>query len=125
LITWDLRKPCRRKTNQENIMQEDENNNNGQELLDLDQIERKFGLKKSTIIRERWEKKKIAQKKKTYIGKNGEKKTVIPHNTSGFGFTTPAVMNGRKVMYRRSQIEDWMDRNTEQLSPQQRVEKYA
>ena len=125
MITWDLRKPCRRKTNQENIMQEDENNNNGQELLDLDQIERKFGLKKSTIIRERWEKKKIAQKKKTYIGKNGEKKTVIPHNTSGFGFTTPAVMNGRKVMYRRSQIEDWMDRNTEQLSPQQRVEKYA
>ena len=106
-------------------MQEDENNNHEEELLDLDQIERKFGLKKSTIIRERWEKKKIAQKKKTYIGKNGEKKTVIPHNTSGFGFTTPAVMNGRKVMYRRSQIEDWMDRNTEQLSPQQRVEKYA
>jgi len=106
-------------------MEDEDKKNSLKQLLDLQSIEEEYDLKASTIIRERWEKKKINQAKKTYIGKDGKKKTVVPHNTSGFGFTTPAVMNGRKVMYRRSQVEDWINKNTEQLSPQQRVEKYA
>jgi len=99
--------------------------NNQKELLDLHDLEEIYSLKPSTIIRERWEQKKIAQKKKTYTGKDGKKKTVVPHNTSGFGFTTPAVMNGRKVMYRKADVEKWIAKNTEPLSPEARVAKFA
>jgi len=93
------------------------------ELLELHDLEVFYGLNPKTILRERWEQKKILQRKGTYKGKDGKTKTVEPHNTSGFGFTTPAVMNGRKVMYRKSDVEKWIGENLEELSPEEKISK--
>jgi hypothetical protein len=94
---------------------------NIKELYTLADLEALFNLNAKTILRERWEQKKILQRKGTYKGKDGKNKTVEPHNTSGFGFTTPAVMNGRKVMYRREDVEKWIANNLEDLSPEEKI----
>ena len=98
---------------------------NFKELYTLNDLEAMFNLKATTILRERWEQKKIAQRQGTYKGKDGKKKTVVPHNTSGFGFTTPAVMYGRKVMYRRADVEKWIADNLEDLSPEEKISKVS
>ena len=98
---------------------------NIKELYTLSDLEVLFNLNAKTILRERWEQKKILQRKGTYKGKDGKTKTGEPHNTSGFGFTTPAVMNGRKVMYRREDVEKWIADNLEDLSPEEKISKVS
>ena len=98
---------------------------NIKELYTLSDLEVLFNLNAKTILRERWEQKKILQRKGTYKGKDGKTKTVEPHNTSGFGFTTPAVMNGRKVMYRTEDVEKWIANNLEDLSPEEKISKVS
>jgi DNA-binding transcriptional regulator YhcF (GntR family) len=95
------------------------------ELLSLNDLALFYGLNPKTILRERWEQKKILQRKGTYKGKDGKKKTVHPHNTSGFGFTTPAVLNGRKVQYRKEDVEKWIADNLEDLSPEEKISKVS
>ena len=95
------------------------------ELLSLNDLALFYGLNPKTILRERWEQKKILQRKGTYKGKDGKRKTVNPHNTSGFGFTTPAVLNGRKVQYRKEDVEKWISNNLEDLSPEEKISKVS
>ena len=95
------------------------------ELLSLNDLALFYGLNPKTILRERWEQKKILQRKGTYKGKDGKRKTVNPHNTSGFGFTTPAVLNGRKVQYRKEDVEKWIADNLEDLSPEEKISKVS
>lgn len=84
------------------------------ELLSIPDLEKYYSLNSGTIIRERWEKKRIKQKKKTNA-----------KNISGFGFTTPAVLNGRRVLYRKADVEKWISNNLEELSPEKKVSKVS
>ena len=84
------------------------------ELLSITDLERYYSFNTGTIIRERWEQKKIKQKKKIKV-----------RNLSGFGFTTPAVLNGRKVMYRKADVEKWITNNLEDLSPEEKISKVS
>ena len=95
------------------------------ELSSLNDLALFYGLNPKTILRERWEQKKILQRKGTYKGKDGKRKTVNPHNTSWFGFTTPAVLNGRKVQYRKEDVEKWIADNLEDLSPEEKISKVS
>ena len=97
------------------------------ELLTIPQIEDKYGLSGATILTERSLMRKVKQKK---IKPTEDGEVIIPGraspiNTTGFGYSTPAVLNGRRVLYRKSDIEKWIDRNTEDLSPEERVNKTA
>ena len=86
-------------------------------LLTLKQLETYYGFSPATIMRERWELKQVIQ--------NTKKAKELKINSSGFGFSVPAVHNGRKIMYSKKEVEKWIDRNTEDLSPEERVNKIA
>jgi len=87
------------------------------ELLTLKDLETFYGFSPATIMRERWEMKQVKQKT--------DKVKKLKINSSGFGFSVPATHNGRKLTYRKDLVEKWINRNTEDLSPEERVNKTA
>ena len=97
------------------------------ELLTITEIENKYGLSGATILTERSLMRKVKQKK---IKPTEDGEVLIPGrtspvNTTGFGYTTPAVMNGRRVMYRKIDVEKWIENQLEDLTPEERVNKTA
>ncbi len=103
------------------------------EMLTLKDLEEKYGFNPNTIMRERWEMKKVKQQKpkcengKYYLkikAKDGSEYTQEV-NSSGFGFSVPATRYGRVIKYKRKLVEDWINNATEDLSPEERVNKTA
>ena len=103
------------------------------QMLSLIDLKEEFGFSPNTIMRERWEMKKVKQLKpkcengKYYLrikAKDGTTHT-YPVNSSGFGFSVPATKVGRIIKYQRSLVEDWINQQTEDLSPEERVNKIA
>ena len=103
------------------------------EMLTLKDLEEKYGFNPNTIMRERWEMKKVTQQKpkcengKYYLkikAKDGSEYTQEV-NSSGFGFSVPATRYGRVIKYQRKLVEDWINNATEDLSPEERVNKTA
>jgi len=97
------------------------------ELLTIPQIEDKYGLSGATILTERSLMRKVKQKK---IKPTEDGEVLIPGrpspvNTTGFGFSVPATKVGNKIKYQRSLVEAWIDQQTEDLSPEERVNKIA
>ena len=103
------------------------------EMLTLKDLEEKYGFNPNTIMRERWEMKTVKQQKqecengKYYLkikAKDGSEYTQEV-NSSGFGFSVPATRYGRVIKYQRKLVEDWINNATEDLSPEERVNKTA
>ena len=103
------------------------------QMLTLKDLQEEFGFNPDTIKRERWEMKKVKQQKPKcengkYLLKIKTKSgttTTIPVNSSGFGFSVPATRVGKLIKYQRSLVEDWIHQHTEDLSPEERVNKIA
>jgi len=72
------------------------------QMLGLKDLEHDYGLNPSTIKRERWEQKKVKENKL----KEGQKV-----KTDGFGYTTPAHIYYGRLMYRRADVEAWIQRH--------------
>lgn len=103
------------------------------EVLTLKDLSTYYGFSPNTIMRERWEMKQVKQYKPKLSGgyyylKTRDKKgndVTLKINSTGFGFSVPATHQGRKITYRKTLVEDWLDKHTEDLTPEERVNKIA
>ena len=80
--------------------------------LSLHDLEDIYGLKGSTIKKERWSQKKIQQNKTHYIDKDGNKQKIKYNqdDSSGFGFEVPAIKIYGRLMYETELVDAWFDK---------------
>ena len=71
------------------------------ELLSLKDLEERYNINPHTIKRERWEQRQI---------KKG--KDVEVRNPDGLGFKLPSVSMYRKIYYRKSDVEQYINEHT-------------
>ena len=103
------------------------------QMLTLRDLKEEYGFNPNTIMRERWEMKKVKQRKPKcengiynlkHTAKDGTV-SIIKVNSSGFGFSVPATRYGKTIRYQRALVEDWIDKQTEDLSPEERITNIA
>ena len=73
------------------------------ELLRLKQLKEFYSLNPNTIMRERYEQREVS------AGRLDESSV---YNTSGFGYTVRPVKYGNRLMFKKADVEKWIEDNT-------------